>query len=285
MFNQKIVFDIPNCPVYIGKFDHKNKGMVCQNHFHSELEFLYVKKGKMRFYIMDSVYDVDEGEVFLVLSNIPHYTEIIKDDTTSILLQFSDPQAIGCPISYLPGYIKKQSHEFYIFKNNDSDIEIIRDYIEKVLEEKLNKEKSYDYYITAYIHNITALLHRKNILYDAAELMKTKEIEKLFPLFSYVDQNYYNKISLAEMAALMHLNEYYLCRLFKRLTGNTLVEYINFVRIFKAEKMLNGELSLSEIAYHCGFSSLSYFNKTFKKYKLYSPKEYKKIMMNIQLNK
>lgn len=59
--------------------------------------------------------------------------------------------------------------------------------------------------------------------------------------------------------------------------GNTFTEYLNFVRICKAEHMLRSGSSISDAAYVVGFSSLSYFNRVFKKYKFCSPSDYKKI--------
>lgn len=41
--------------------------------------------------------------------------------------------------------------------------------------------------------------------------------------------------------------------------------------------MLKTNVNISEIAEHTGFSSLSYFNRTFRKFKQYAPSEYKKL--------
>ena len=73
-------------------------------------------------------------------------------------------------------------------------------------------------------------------------------------------------------------NPYHFCRLFKGIVGTSPINYINFVRVSKAEKLLKSESSLLKVANDMGFSSLSYFNRVFKKYKHYSPGEYKKII-------
>jgi AraC-like DNA-binding protein len=73
------------------------------------------------------------------------------------------------------------------------------------------------------------------------------------------------------------LNKSYLCRLFRNATGTTLWDFINFVRVCKSEEMLAGNMNLSEIAYAVGFSSPSYFHRTFKKYKNLPPSEYRKL--------
>lgn len=85
------------------------------------------------------------------------------------------------------------------------------------------------------------------------------------------------QMTLGEIGELLNLNESYFCRLFKKATGSTFTEYLNFVRICKAEHMIKNGASISESAYGVGFSSLSYFNRVFKKYKFCSPSDYKKI--------
>ena len=70
----------------------------------------------------------------------------------------------------------------------------------------------------------------------------------------------------------------YFCRLFKNTIGTTATEYLNFVRLCKAETMLKNGASISDASYRAGFSSLSYFNRIFKKYKHYTPSEFRKII-------
>ena len=89
------------------------------------------------------------------------------------------------------------------------------------------------------------------------------------------------EITLDGCAALLCLNKSYLCRLFRTATGTTLWDFINFVRVCKSEEMLAENMNLSEIAYAVGFSSPSYFHRTFKKYKQCAPSEYRKLYHGI----
>lgn len=75
---------------------------------------------------------------------------------------------------------------------------------------------------------------------------------------------------------MLHLNKDYFCRLFKKATGTSVIEYLNFARVCKAEELLKSDMNITDIAYTVGFSSLSYFNRSFNKYKGYSPTCYRK---------
>ena len=73
------------------------------------------------------------------------------------------------------------------------------------------------------------------------------------------------------------MSEKYFCSFFKKLTGNTPLEFVNKTRIESACEMLKNEnQSITEIALDCGFESLSYFIRRFKEQMGVSPNEYKK---------
>ena len=75
------------------------------------------------------------------------------------------------------------------------------------------------------------------------------------------------------------MNRHYFCRLFKKATNTTPTEYINFVRIWKAENLLiTTDDSVLEISMAVGFSSVSYFNRTFKRLKNTTPTAYRHIL-------
>ena len=64
-------------------------------------------------------------------------------------------------------------------------------------------------------------------------------------------------------------------RFFKELVGKTPIDYLNFYRIERAcEMLISGEKNITETAFECGFNDISYFIKTFKKYKGIPPKQY-----------
>ena len=66
-----------------------------------------------------------------------------------------------------------------------------------------------------------------------------------------------------------------ICKTFKKATGQTLVDYINFVRLQKARALLTaGDSNIAQVAFSCGFSSVQYFNRVFKNYYACTPSVY-----------
>ena len=70
---------------------------------------------------------------------------------------------------------------------------------------------------------------------------------------------------------------YYLSRLFRRVTGQSIVDYLNNRRIEAAQKLLETtELSISAIAEQTGFASAAHFRRVFREVMDISPLQYRK---------
>ena len=68
------------------------------------------------------------------------------------------------------------------------------------------------------------------------------------------------------MAKALHVSTFYFCKMFKKATGLTFVDYLGRVRIEKAKtQLLNPNRRVSEIAYDIGLTSLTNFDRVFKK--------------------
>lgn len=80
-----------------------------------------------------------------------------------------------------------------------------------------------------------------------------------------------------ELAADLRYHPYYLNRVLKKYTGETIHTYLLHERIRMAQAMLRaGGKSSEEVGRRCGFSNASHFAKVFKKYTGHSPSEYRK---------
>jgi AraC-like DNA-binding protein len=94
------------------------------------------------------------------------------------------------------------------------------------------------------------------------------------------ENNFYQKISLKEVADLIHLTESNFCKFFKKATGKTYSNYLNELRINEACRMLvQTEKTISQISFDCGFETLSYFNRVFLEKKMMTPSSYKQTIL------
>lgn len=86
-------------------------------------------------------------------------------------------------------------------------------------------------------------------------------MERLKAIIQYIERNYAEKITVAEAARLASLSPYHFCRVFKKATGRSFVEYVNLYRIRIAEK--------------AGFCTVNYFAELFKRYRGCTPSQYR----------
>ena len=96
---------------------------------------------------------------------------------------------------------------------------------------------------------------------------------------NYIDFHYMESLNLESLASRFAVNKNYLSSRFHREVGMTLTDYINQIRVKRAESALRKTtLSMQAIAEQCGFSDANYFARTFKKINGVSPNEYRRSM-------
>jgi AraC-like DNA-binding protein len=103
-----------------------------------------------------------------------------------------------------------------------------------------------------------------------------KEQSRLKIVYKFIESNYQRTISIEEMAQLTHLSKSAFCRYFKKMTRLTFIEFLNQYRIEQAKRLLKEDKNVTETCYECGFDSLSYFNRIFKKVVGENPLEFKR---------
>ena len=91
----------------------------------------------------------------------------------------------------------------------------------------------------------------------------------------FMHANYSREVSLELLAAHVHVHPNYLCAVFKKDVGMTILEYLNRIRIERARDLLSRKkLSIAQIAERCGFRSISTFQRTFKAYTGTTPSKF-----------
>lgn len=94
-----------------------------------------------------------------------------------------------------------------------------------------------------------------------------------------------NRITLQDIGACTQYNPDYAGKLFRRETGMTVIEYVNHLRINKAQSLLLDEsLTMAEIAEKCGFQSVNYFSMVTRKITGMAPRQLRAHLLTIMEN-
>lgn len=92
----------------------------------------------------------------------------------------------------------------------------------------------------------------------------------------YIDSNLDKRLTLDQVSSKVYLSDYYFSKLFKRETGLSFSVYLNARKIQKAMLLLKeSDKSINDISDSLGFTRLSYFSQTFKKYTGVAPTKYR----------
>lgn len=90
-------------------------------------------------------------------------------------------------------------------------------------------------------------------------------MEKFLKICDYIDEHCSEDLNLDTVADMCGFSKFYFSRLFKQFTNISFYKYVNQKRIAKATELLtNPEISITDVALNCGFSSLSSFIRMFK---------------------
>ena len=93
----------------------------------------------------------------------------------------------------------------------------------------------------------------------------------------YIEENLMHDVSLSSVAEHMNVSKYYLSHLFRTVTGITITEFRNELRLTVAKNMLiHSQKSIDEIAAEIGFSTAAYFTEIFTRAEMIPPSKYRK---------
>ena len=102
-------------------------------------------------------------------------------------------------------------------------------------------------------------------------------LSKIEHIACYIAQHYTQKITVQDIADHVKLNANYAMNLFQKTFGITLVNYVTLHRISHAQRLLTTtNITITDIGFQSGFSSISRFNDAFSRACGYSPREYRK---------
>jgi len=224
--------------------------------WHEDLELQICLDGQGWVLLNGEKYEFKKDDVAVVCSDVIHYTGSDKEIKYTCIIVRS-------------GFIKNLGMDF----NNVSFNPIIKnDKLKSLMIELQNVYLGKDYHCRIALLNkllIEILIeliisHATTKKEDKTTLSKSHDIVKR--AIKHIRENFAFKLSLDEIARVTFTNKFALSREFKKLTGQTVVEYINRFRMLKAIEYLKEGTPVGITASECGFDSCSFFTKTFKKY-------------------
>ena len=246
-------------------------------HWHNAVEFIIPLHNGFTVTSGGVDYHLNEKEIIIIPPGELH--SMPAQEGRRIIFQCDN--SIISDIPALEALLPVFSEAFYITPNVSKELYILsRKSILDIYSEYYSKSTLADVKIyLCLINMITAV--REYQLTQAAdafagETAGREDSKKFNMVMKYINQNYMFEIPLEKIADIAGYSKYHFSRIFKKYNNVSYIQYINGKRIKAAERLLiDPALSVTEVAMRAGFSSLTTFNRAFKKAKNCTPTEFK----------
>jgi len=279
----------PACPIEVRFFQYDKRNHIRMNR-HDYFEIFYLQQGELTCRIQDHSSLMRSGDLAVISSAQYHTMQLPAQGSTSrpraVTLYFM-PELIraahskGEDAEYLaPFLMQGASSDHLITRRPDLTGEIF-DLIKRIHLELPATSARARLAVKTYLKMILLLLlnyyaERRG----AMEIFDRQQraIEQLRPLFDYLEANYQQPISVESAAAVLGLSKSHFMRLFKQVTGQPFVVYLNHFRIAKSQALLAAtDFSISEVGLQVGFCDQSYFGFMFRNLLNMTPLQYRRL--------
>ena len=238
-------------------------------HFHNEHELYYLVKGNVRYYIEQKQYDLKSGDVIFIPKGCLHSTQSHSvAEVERILVCIGD----GVNNNETQQIIEQLTKNPCVHIPENKQI-VIEDVFKKIEREYKSINAYKDEMINVCIRELLILIARLR----EEEFTRSKGMQKkIKAIGEYILQNHQEDISLSLLSEQFGFSQSHLSKKFKQFFGMGINEYINSARIEHSKKLLKiTDLSITDVAYECGFNDSNNYSTVFKKITNTTPLKYR----------
>lgn len=147
--------------------------------------------------------------------------------------------------------------------------------LSEILKEDIDAYRFFDHLdsATEFYYRLIELINKITGYWSCHSSVKNNHV--ILDIQHYIDNHLQEKITLESIACEVYLSSSYLCRLYKKETGENLQDYILKRKIERAKKLLS-EHNVGTVADLLGFNSHSYFIRVFREQTGHTPLQYQK---------
>lgn len=255
---------------------------VVPDHWHNDMEIIYIKKGRGQVSVDLTPYQVREGEIVLVAPGQLHGIRRLEDfrmEYENILFRLDMLMpATGdiCSERFLSPLL----HNRLTLPTHLSAASRAYTEVAGCLD-KLDRLSS--------LREPAAALGIKGTLFDLfyrlfslckeepAPQRSSRSLEYIKRILKHVETSYQNPLSVADMAKLCGYSASHFMKFFKQNMGQSFTVYLNDYRLTMAARLLSvSEDTVAAVAQEAGFENLSYFNRAFKRKYGVTPTAYRR---------
>jgi len=261
---------------------------------HDYLEILYILQGEVKFQIQHRRVTARTGDLLVIGSTFFHRP--IKASTASakaVALYFKpeilhSEDATGEAAEFLVPFMAEDGNFSHVVAASSGVPAEVFNFMKRIrcqLPARGGRERLT---VRTFLRTILILLvnHYSNLQLNLEAFnRKRQSIQRLRPLFEFIEQSLESVISVKEAAACVHMSKSHFTRFFRRVTGQPFVTYLHHLRVAKAQTLLTTtDRTIAEIGQEVGFNDQSYFGLIFHKLAGRSPRQYRNETRKSEIN-
>lgn len=237
--------------------------------FHPEIEIKYFYNGESWLLIGEDNVHAKAGDIVVINPYEIHSTVRVGDHPGEYLLIILDLNFFSAEMSseldLFHLLLSKQLRFNHLIHNNENLNALLR----ILAKESDRTDPSYRATVRGLLLAFFALLFRDEVspLSPPAESSKTEKYYSVIdPALKRIRNDYTSDLTVCELAKLCNISTSHFCRIFKLVTGQTVVHYITDYRLTIAKLMLkHSNSTITQIADSCGFQDEGYFARCYKR--------------------
>lgn len=255
-------------------------------HRHQFVEVVYILSGQAVHTVGHREYTVKSGDVVVINCNVPH--KFTANTTGELFVaydlmfcpDFIDPllgenaafEALKENFLFAPLFPADKLPDIHISGNRYGSY---GEQFTRIYHALKGKEAGYIELSRAYVIELIVKILR-DMGRDRARELSSENKKAVYNAIGYMERRYSTPLTVEEIAAQVFLSPEYFRRLFKKMTGESVRNYLHKLRIDEACRMLfMTELSIQEISLAVGYRDIKSFYQAFKQITGKTPKEYR----------
>lgn len=241
-------------------------------HKHNCYEILYVIDGKVDNYIEGEKYNLSKGTVLIINYNELHMLADMSENFERMVVHISRDfitPFISIGVDLFKSFRTREQGHNNVLSPEISAQYGFKDYFYKI--ERLCKDNTPENEVLIKCLMIEILITLNKVHSTGGTSSAKESNNAVKDVIRYINDNLTRNLSLDNITSTLFVTKTYLCHIFKKKTGISIIQYITNKRILLADEHMSNGMSASEACYRSGFSNYSNFYKSYTKVMGHSP--------------
>ncbi len=246
-------------------------------HWHEYIEILYLLEESMTAVVQSETFKLTYGDMLIVNSGELHSTQLVTESSDSQYTLLQIPSTLLDQL--LPGFDSIR-FDSYITAESIAATPRLKEALSAMETIYHDQQEGWQLDFNAALYTFLSSLykyHSHHLIDTKISESNTRDMGRMIEIVEWVRNNSTANITLEDAASQVNITKEYFCRLFKKYTGQTFLDYLTTVRTMNLyEDLRNSDASLERLLEKHGITNYKTFMRTFKKLYGITPRQIRK---------